>query len=60
MAEIILCASCGQSIKIDFNLDYSGLCIDCQQQLDSIPQSFQQPKELPNENHNSSKSKTTS
>ena len=49
MTEIILCASCGQSIKVDFNLDYSGLCDKCQQQLDATPQSYQQSKETQNE-----------
>lgn len=49
MTEIILCAACGQSIKVDFTIDYSGLCDKCQQQLDSTPQSYQQPKELQNE-----------
>ena len=49
MTEIILCASCGQPIKVDFTINYSGLCIDCQQQLEATPQSYQQPKETQNE-----------
>ena len=60
MTEIILCASCGQSIKVDFIIDYSGLCVDCQKQLDATPQSYQPTKEIINENNNARKSKTTS
>lgn len=44
MTEIILCASCGQPIKVDFTIDYSGLCDKCQQQLDATPQSYQSIK----------------